>query len=131
MKNVQLIGLILVIVGSFLPLLNIPLIGNWNYWKIDPYLASIVWILCAISFYLIQKEKLKATRIVSGIIMVLFVFTIIAIKMKSNDFFSFLPFKSWQSAFSGIVKISWGWSILFVGTILMLVGFRKKEKLEN
>ena len=39
MKNLQLIGLFLVVAGSFLPLVRIPIIGNWNYWKVDNTLA--------------------------------------------------------------------------------------------
>lgn len=127
MKNIQLIGVILVIVGSFLPLLRIPLVGNWNYWKIDPYLASIIWGLSALGLFFIQKEKLKATRIVAGSLIFLFIFTIIAIKLKSLDFFAFLPFKSWQSAFAGIVKLSWGWFLEFAGALLLL--FTKNKKI--
>ncbi|QIG88704.1 hypothetical protein G6R40_03025 [Chryseobacterium sp. POL2] len=131
MKNIQLIGVILVVIGSFLPLLKIPLVGNWNYWKIDPYLVSIIWILCALALFFIQKQKLKATRIVSGSLIFLFVFTIIAIKLKSLDFFSFLPFKSWQSAFAGIVNLSWGWFFEFAGAALMLFGINKNQNLNN
>lgn len=131
MKNIQLIGVILVIVGSFLPLLRIPLIGNWNYWKIDPYLSSIIWILSALGLLSIQREKLKATRIVAGSLIFFFIFTIVAIKLKSLDFFAFLPFKSWQSAFAGIVKLSWGWFFEFVGAALMFLGFSKKQNLNN
>lgn len=120
-KNLQHIGIILVLVGSFLPLVHIPLIGNWAYWKIDPYLASMVWILSGLGVLFINTNKTKATRIVSVILMILFTFTIIAVKFKSLDYFSFLPFKSWRSAFAGIVKLSWGWFFEFVGALLMLL----------
>lgn len=128
-KNLQLIGIIIVVAGSFLPLLRIPLVGNWAYWKIDPYLASIVWILCALGLLFIQTNKVKATRIIAVILMILFGFTIIAVKLKSLDYFSFLPFKSWQSAFAGIVKLSWGWFFEFSGAALMLLP-RKNKTIE-
>lgn len=127
-KNLQLIGIIIVVLGSFLPLVHIPLIGNWNYWKIDPYLASFVWILSALGILFIRINKTKATRIISVILMILFVFTIIAIKFKSQDYFSFLPFRSWQSAFAGIVKLSWGWFFEFCGAALMLLPRKNKQE---
>lgn len=120
-KNLQLIGVILVLVGSFLPLVHIPLIGNWAYWKIDPYLASMVWGLSILGILFINANKIKATKIISIILIILFTFTIIAVKFKSLDYFSFLPFKSWQSAFAGIVKLSWGWFLEFFGALLMLL----------
>ncbi len=131
MKNIQLIGVILVIVGSFLPLLRIPLVGNWHYWKIDPYLSGIIWTLSALGLYFIQKEKLKTTRIIAESLVFLFIFTMVAIKLKSLDFFAFLPFKSWQSAFAGIVKLSWGWFFEFVGAALMFFGISKNKNLNN
>lgn len=120
-KNLQLIGVIIVVLGSFLPLVHIPLIGNWTYWKIDPYLASMIWVISALGILFIQINKPKVIRIISVILMILFIFTIIAVKFKSLDYFSFLPFRSWRSAFAGIVKLSWGWFFEFAGALLMLL----------
>jgi hypothetical protein len=61
-------------------------------------------------------------------LIILFAFTILAVKFKSLDYFSFLPFKSWQESFAGIVKLSWGWFIEFSGAILLL--FIKKNKIK-
>ena len=130
MKNLQLLGVGLVIIGSFLPLVKIPLIGNWNYWNIEPILASTIWILSILGYFFIQKNKLKASRIIAIFMLSIFVFTIIAVQFKSLDFFSFLPFKSWQSAFAGMVKFSWGWFFEFVGAVLILLP-RKEIKIES
>ncbi|WDF46223.1 hypothetical protein PQ459_15095 [Chryseobacterium sp. KACC 21268] len=125
MKNLQLIGLFLVVAGSFLPLVHILIVGNWNYWKVDNTLAIVLWgfSLLTLVFILIGKNKL--VRIMSFLMISLFVFTIVAIKLKSLDYFSFLPFKSWQSTFAGIVKLSWGWFIEFLGAVVILIASRK------
>lgn len=125
MKNLQLIGLFLVVAGSFLPLVHIPIVGNWNYWKVDHTLAVILWgfSLSALVFTLIDKTKW--VRIMAFSMILLFAFTIVAIKLKSLDYFSFLPFKSWQSTFAGIVKLSWGWFIEFLGAVVILIASRK------
>ena len=128
MKNLQLIGLFLVVAGSFLPLVRIPIIGNWNYWKVDNTLAVAVRGFSLLMLVFILINKTKFVRIIAFLMILLFVFTIVAIKLKSLDYFSFLPFKSWQSTFAGIVKLSWGWFIEFLGVTLILIASRKNIK---
>ncbi|WP_089768343.1 hypothetical protein [Epilithonimonas hominis] len=128
MKNLQLIGLFLVVAGSFLPLVHIPIVGNWNYWKVDNTLAMAVWGFSLLTLIFIIIDKSKFVKIMAFLMILLFVFTIVAIKLKSLDYFSFLPFKSWQSTFAGIVKLSWGWFIEFLGVALILIASRKNIK---
>jgi hypothetical protein len=125
MKNLQLIGLFLVVAGSFLPLVHIPIVGNWNYWKVDNTLAMAVWGFSLLTLVFILIDKSKFVKIMAFLMILLFVFTIVAINLKSLDYFSFLPFKSWQSTFAGIVKLSWGWFIEFLGVALILIASRK------
>ena len=129
MKLSQIISLIMVVAGSFLPLVHIPIIGNWNYFKIDPNLAYLVWGFSALAFLGIILDKTRLVRIAAIILIILFAFTIFAVKFKSLDYFSFLPFRSWQESFAGIVKLSWGWFLEFSGAILLL--FIKKTKSIN
>ncbi|UZT98541.1 hypothetical protein ODZ84_02930 [Chryseobacterium fluminis] len=120
MKNIQLLALIVVVVGSFLPLVHVPVIGNWDYWKLDHSLAIICWILSAIALLGIVNNKSKIVR-ASGIALVLFfIFTLAAVKMQSLQYFSFLPFKSWQETFAGVVKLKWGWIVEFLGAFVLI-----------
>ncbi|RRQ45745.1 hypothetical protein [Chryseobacterium sp. SC28] len=125
MKNLQLIGLFLVVAGSFLPLVHIPIVGNWNYWKVDNTLAIVLWGFSLLTLVFILIDKTKPVRIMAFLMIFLFVFTIVAIKLKSLNYFSFLPFKSWQSTFAGIVKLSWGWFIAFLGAVVILLASRR------
>ena len=127
MRNIQILGLILVIAGSFLPLVKIPLIGNWNYWKIDSNLAMMCWVISGLVFLGIILNKHSLLKIGSIALLLLFTFTIVAVKFKSLDYFSFLPFKSWQESFAGIVKLSWGWLFEFSGAILLLLAKKKEQ----
>jgi hypothetical protein len=63
MKNIQLVGLILVIIGSFLPLVHVPVVGNWNYWDLNHYLAITCWILSACAIFGIMNNTIKIGRI--------------------------------------------------------------------
>ncbi|MFL9832945.1 hypothetical protein [Chryseobacterium terrae] len=127
MKNLQLLGLILVIVGSFLPLVHVPIIGNWNYWQLDHYLAGFCWIFCAGALFGIVNSRAKLVNIFAVFLLILFVFTLFAIKYQASSYFSFLPFKSWTKALAGTVKLQWGWFAEFLGALIMLFVKSKKE----
>ncbi|MBC7556116.1 MAG: hypothetical protein H7195_04060 [Chryseobacterium sp.] len=121
MKITQFLALLLVVAGSFLPLVHIPIIGNWNYYKIDSTLAFLVWGFCSIAFLGVIFGKINLVRATAVILLLIFVFTIVAVKFKSLNYFSFLPFKSWQESFAGIVRLSWAWILEFAGTALLLL----------
>ncbi|AZA83836.1 hypothetical protein C1637_13615 [Chryseobacterium lactis] len=120
MKNIQLLGLLLVVIGSFLPLVHVPIIGNWNYWKLDHYLAIACWILAAFAVFGIVNNNAKVVKTFGVLLILLFAFTLVAVKMQSLQYFSFLPFKSWRETFAGVVKLKWGWIIEFLGAFLMI-----------
>lgn len=127
MKNIQLLGLLLVAVGSFLPLVHVPIIGNWNYWKLDHYLAITCWILSACVLFGIVNNSVKIVRTFAFLLIVLFIFTLVAVKLQSLEYFSFLPFKSWREVFAGVVKLKWGWIVEFLGAFLMLIPNNKNK----
>lgn len=131
MKNIQLIGVLLIIVGSFLPLVHIPIIGNWNYWKLDHYLAATCWILTACALFAVVNDHSKKVRIFGILLILLFIFTLIAVKLQTLDYFSFLPFKSWKETFAGIVKLKWGWIVEFLGAFLLLSSAKKQQEYEE
>lgn len=120
MKNIQLGGLILVIIGSFLPLVHVPIIGNWNYWKLDHYLAITCWILSACAVFGIVNNNIKIGKIFGILLLLLFCFTLFAIRFQSLEYFSFLPFKSWRETLAGVVTLKWGWIVEFLGAFLMI-----------
>lgn len=130
MRNIQLLGLLLVVVGSFLPLVHVPIIGNWNYWKLDHYLAIACWIFAACAVFGIVNNNAKIVRFFGVLLIILFSFTLVAVKMQSLDYFSFLPFKSWRETFAGIVKLKWGWIVEFSGALIMILA-RSSKKLNN
>lgn len=114
------------VVGSFLPLVHVPVIGNWNYWKLDHYLAVACWILSAGAMFGIVNNSVRAARIFAVLLIVLFSFTLFAVKYQASEYFSFLPFKSWQDKLAGIVKLRWGWIVEFLGAFIIIFAGNKK-----
>ncbi len=127
MKNLQLLGLLLVVVGSFLPLVHVPIIGNWNYWQLDHYLAIFCWIFCACALFGIVNKRAKLVNTFAVFLLILFVFSLFAIKYQASSYFSFLPFKSWTKALAGTVKLQYGWFAEFLGALIMLFVKSKRE----
>ncbi len=125
MKNIQLIGLVLVVIGSFLPLVHVPIIGNWNYWQIDHYLAIICWILSALALFGMMNGYQKLVRINVVLLIILFAFTIFATKYQAFSYFSFLPFKSWTETLASTVKLKWGWIVEFAGAFILMFGSKR------
>lgn len=121
MKNIQLLGLIMVVAGSFLPLVHVPVIGNWNYWKLDHFLAIACWVLAAGALFGIVNSRMTVTRIFGVLLLILFGFTLFAVKFQASQYFSFMPFKSWQDKLAGIVKLKWGWIIEFLGALVIIL----------
>ncbi|MDQ1096336.1 MULTISPECIES: hypothetical protein [Chryseobacterium] len=126
MKNIQLAAVLLVVIGSFLPLVHIPVIGNWNYWKLDHFLASGCWILCALALWGIINNHIKIIRYSAVLLIILFIFTLFAVKVQAFQYFSFMPFKSWAETLAGVVKLRWGWIVEFGGALLLLLAKNKK-----
>lgn len=127
MKNIQLLGLILVVAGSFLPLVHVPVIGNWNYWKLDHFLAIACWVLAAGALFGIVNNSTKTARIFAILLVILFLFTLFAVKFQASQYFSFMPFKSWQDKLAGIVKLRWGWIVEFLGALIIIFASRRNN----
>lgn len=130
MKNLQLLGLILVVAGSFLPLVHVPVIGNWNYWKLDHYLAIFCWAFSACALFGIVNDNTKIVKAFAVFLLLLFAFTLFAVKYQASSYFSFLPFESWTEALSRTVKLQWGWIIEFLGALILLFS-KSTTKKEN
>ena len=123
------IGAVLVIAGGLLPMLRLPIIGNWNYWDLDIYLASIVYIFAGIALIAAVGNKPGLLKFCGWTLLLLLIFTFAAVQFKITDYFSFIPFKKLAAIAGKIVKIQWtGWSMIFAGSILMIFFSKKKSK---
>jgi hypothetical protein len=122
-------GALLVIAGGLLPMLHLPVIGNWNYWDIDTSLAAIVYALAALALIAAAGNKNGLLRFCGWALFLLLIFTFAAVQFKVTNYFSFIPFKKLAAAASKIVHIRWtGWSMIFAGSIIMIMFSGKGKK---
>jgi hypothetical protein len=123
-----LLGALLVIAGGMSPMLRIPVIGNWNYWDIDLVLASIVYSLTAAGLLGAILRKPSIVKFTGWSVLVVVLFTLIAVYFKVNDYFSFIPFNKLARVASNMVHYKWlGWIMLLSGAVIMIIspGSRK------
>ena len=125
-----LLGAILVIAGGMSPMLRIPVIGNWNYFDVDVVLASIVFVLAATGLLGAIMKKADLVKYAGWGVLIVVLFTLIAVYFKVNDYFSFIPFKKLASLAANMVHYKWiGWLMLFCGSLLMIGSAAGAKKL--
>jgi hypothetical protein len=123
------LGAILVITGVFSPMLRVPIVGNWNYFDIDTTLASLVSIAAVLGFFAALFKRAAVQRICGWAVLVIVLFTLVAVHFKVNDSFSFIPLKKLASAAAGLIKYKWsGWIVQLIGAALLIGTARKERK---
>lgn len=115
-------GALLSVAGGLSPMLRLPIIGTWNYPDIDVFLAAVVFAAAAAGLLSAVLSRQKIVYISGWVILVVTLFTLLAVYLKVNDYFSFIPFKKLASAAARMVRYRWeGWCMLLAGGILMIL----------
>src|SRR6476661_5738944 len=87
------IGALLVIIGGLSPMLRIPVMGNWNYFDIDLTLATIVFVFAGAGVLAAVFSKYSMLRFCGWGVLLVVIFTLVAVYFKANNYFSFIPLK--------------------------------------
>ncbi len=130
LKNyIGIIGALLVIAGGMMPMLHIPIIGNWNYWDLDTVLASIVYSLAILSLIAAASNKRGLLRFCGWILLLVLAFTFGAVYFKVSNYFNFIPLKKLAAVAGRMIKYRWiGWALISTGAILMILFSGKNKK---
>jgi hypothetical protein len=129
MKNQGIIGAVLLAAGGFCPLLRLPIIGNWNYFDIDPVLATIFYLLVVLALIGSFLGKGGLIRFSGWAALALVLVTLAGVYLKSHDYFSFIHFKKLVHFAAGIVKYKWGWFVILAGALVLITVRGKKVML--
>ena len=134
-KNyIGIIASLMVIAGGLMPMLHIPIIGNWNYWDIDTVLASIVYSLAILSFIAASTNKKGLIRFCGWALLLVLIFTFWAVYFKVSNYFNFIPLKKLAAIAGKMIQYRWtGWALITSGAWLMIFfsGKIKKTKIES
>lgn len=130
LKNyIGIIGALLVIGGGMMPMLHIPIIGNWNYWDLDTVLASIVYSLAILSLIAAASNKRGLLRFCGWTLLLVLAFTFGAVYFKVSNYFNFIPLKKLAAVAGKMIQYRWiGWALIASGAILMILFSGKNKK---
>ncbi|MDP3468893.1 MAG: hypothetical protein Q8S11_11200 [Daejeonella sp.] len=129
-KNyIGILGSLLVIAGGMMPMLHIPIIGNWNYWDLDTVLASIVYSLAILSLIAASGNKRGLLRFCGLTLLLVLTFTFGAVFFKVSNYFNFIPLKKLAAVAGRMIQYRWiGWALIASGAILMILFSGRNKK---
>jgi len=129
-KNyIGIIASILVIAGGMMPMLHIPIIGNWNYWDLDTVLASIVYSLAILSLIAAAGNKRGLLRFCGCTLLLVLAFTFGAVYFKVSNYFNFIPLRKLAAVAGRMIQYRWiGWAFIASGAILMILFSGRNKK---
>lgn len=125
LKPLALLGFVVVFLSSiFCPFLNIPLKKDWNLYQVDTALFLITMGILGLNVLLFFMRKLKAFQISSIALLAWLALALAAVYFQINNYFGM---KLIDGLISKTVTLSWGWIVIFVGAVLILLSVRTKD----
>jgi len=125
-KTMALLGLFLVFVAGFCPILQVKIIFewvNWGLYKTDIRLFLITYSFIAIAALCFFVRQLKAFRLLTRVIFVWVLLMAAAVYFKSTHYFGL---KFADNILGKAIHFQWGWIILAIGAILLLFSVKRE-----
>lgn len=124
---ISLVGFILLIAGTFSPLISPFGLIKWNLYDLNQVFGIILLLVAVIGILAAMRQQIQLVRIAAWTGLGLVALLLIAAVFKVNTTFSFIPFKKAGEFLSGKISYQWGWYLLFAGPIFALLGSWKKK----
>jgi len=127
-KSLALSGLILCLLAGMLPMLKVPIKGNWNLYQTDAALFFITYMIIGITALLFFVRQLTGYRLMTRVAAVWYLISISAVFFKINNYFG------WGFAdrlLSKSLHMRWGWIVYLVGIALLLLSVKKVKQIEE
>jgi hypothetical protein len=115
-------GFIILIVGTYCPMLRPFHLFNWNVYKLNQPYGMLMLLVAVIGILGTVLNQIKITRIAAWAALVLVTLLFIAALLKVQTTFSFIPFRSLNAFLSKQIKFKWGWWVLFAGAAMAVIG---------
>lgn len=126
----QLVGLaggVVLLLGVFLPVVSVPIVGSISVFSSGRVDGYILLGLAVISSILAFTNNLKPLRITGGISLLMVVVSFFYILFKLNSLKSSVtdklkdnPFSEMAQAMMSTVQLQYGWVFLFIGSLLLV-----------
>ena len=131
---VSFVGFVLLIAGTYCPLLRPFGLFNLNLFKLSQPYGMVILLVALLGMLGAFLNRVQLLRFSAWMCLGLVVLLFLAAHLKVNASFSFIPFKSIAGFLSKQIKFQWGWYVLFGGAIVALIGAlssKQKLKIDN
>lgn len=119
---ISFIGFVLLIAATYCPLLRPFHLINMNLFDLNKPYGLVIILVAVVGILGTVLNNPKLVRLMALLSMGLAVLLYLAVYLKINASFSFIPFKSLASFFSKQIAFKWGWYVLFAGALLASAG---------
>lgn len=134
-QTLGLIGSILLVIGVFMPIVSLPIIGSINYFQNGHGDGVIVLILGVISLILTLTKKYGALWFTGLGSLAVMAFTFINFQMRMSQAREEMqralgnnPFRGLADAALQTIQIQWGWAVLVLGAALVIAAAIVKSR---
>lgn len=131
MNSKQLIGLmgsIVLFIGVFAPIVSIPIMGNLNYFQNGKGYGTIILVLAAISLVLVLAKKYKGLWFTGIGSLGVMIYTLVNFYLEMSQLKAYTESELADNPFSGLadmaigsIQLQWGWALLVVGAVLVII----------
>jgi len=124
-KPMALIGLFLLLIAAFCPILQVQIIFklvSWTLYKTDVRLFLITYALVALMALSFFVRQLRAYKILTRVMFGWIILMAVAVYFKSTHYFNF---KIADNLLGKAIHFEWGWIILLIGSTLLLFSVKK------
>ena len=120
-------GAILLFIGVFLPIVQVPFLGSVNYFQNGKGDGVILIVLAVISVFIVAGKEFKYLWITGGASLATLGYTLFNFNSRMSVAHSQMqrdlannPYADVGSAFLNMVQFQWGWAVLVIGAAALL-----------
>lgn len=127
-KTLAFIAIIIAALSTlFCPFLKVFLVGNWNLYQVDERLYFITNGLLALILLFVVINKASIFRFLSIVFFIWCVLAVGGVYFQTNNFFGM---KLADGLVAKSIQFKWGWIVLFITAIMLLLSVSKAKKVE-
>lgn len=137
MENRQLVGLagaLVLFVGVFAPLVSVPIMGSMNYFQNGKGDGVVILVFAGISVLLCLTRRYKGLWLTGAGSIAVLLFTFVNFQNKLGGMKAQMdrdlagnPFRGLADVAVQSVQLQWGWAVLIVGAVILMIAAAMKE----
>lgn len=120
-------GSALLLVGAFLPLVSLPIVGNISYMRGGQGDGILIVILAAASFWIVAKEAYRGLWLTGAISLCIIGFTFFRFQRAMSGLQDSMTDNPIGAVIGNMFQLQWGWVVLVAGAVLLLVCARSSH----